>query len=58
MQTKIFEPFFSTKKTHDGTGLGLAIAKEMINNDFKGEIKVESCLDQGTKFIIIFSKEI
>jgi signal transduction histidine kinase len=58
LQTKIFEPFFSTKKVHDGTGLGLAIAKEMINKDFGGEIKVKSQLGQGTKFILILPKEI
>ncbi len=46
---KIFDPLFSTKK--DGTGLGLAITYEIIK-DHGGNIKVESEVGKGTKFII------
>lgn len=47
--SKIFDPLFSTKK--DGTGLGLAITYEIIK-DHGGNIKVESKVGAGTKFII------
>ncbi len=47
--TKIFDPFFSTKK--GGTGLGLAITAKIIEAH-KGEIIVESEEGRGTNFKI------
>ncbi len=50
---KIFEPFFSTKaKEGRGLGIGLASTKNIIEKDFKGTIRVESEINNGTKFII------
>lgn len=48
--SKIFDPFFSTKDA--GTGLGLPITHGIIK-DHGGEIKVQSEVGKGTKFIII-----
>ncbi len=47
--TKIFEPYFSTKKS--STGLGLAICRLMIEEQ-GGTIKVESEVHKGSTFII------
>jgi len=47
--SKIFQPFFSTKK--DGVGMGLAICERIIQNH-DGEIKVNSRFGMGTEFII------
>lgn len=55
-QKKVFDKFFrvSTGNRHDvkGFGLGLAYVKKMIT-ELGGEIRVESHLGKGTKFIII-----
>lgn len=48
--SRIFDPFFSTKKK--GTGLGLAITANIIEAH-KGEIAVESEEDKGTTFKIL-----
>lgn len=45
---RIFDPFFSTKKS---PGLGLSVTYNIIKQH-KGDIRVESKVDQGTVFII------
>jgi two-component system, NtrC family, sensor kinase len=47
----IFEPFFTTKGQIGGTGLGLAISREIIRSH-QGEIRVESTLGHGSRFIV------
>jgi signal transduction histidine kinase len=49
IQSRIFEPFFSTKE--EGIGLGLPIAQRIIE-EHGGEIKLESTLGKGTTFYI------
>ncbi len=52
----LFEPFFTTKPVGKGTGLGLSIVYSIIKNH-KGDIRVESKLSEGTRFIIRLPKE-
>jgi signal transduction histidine kinase len=47
----IFDPFFTTRGMVGGTGLGLAICREIVLSH-RGEIRVESALGQGTRFIV------
>ena len=49
--TRIFDPFFTTKPVGEGTGLGLAITHQIIQQH-GGEIRVDSCLGEGTCFHI------
>lgn len=57
----IFDRFFRSEnvrdKDIDGSGIGLSIAK-MIISSLKGSIKVNSKLNEGTKFIISIPKRI
>jgi two-component system nitrogen regulation sensor histidine kinase NtrY len=48
-KTKMFEPYFSTKKS--GMGLGLAIVNSIIS-DHNGVIRVQDNQPSGAKFII------
>ena len=49
---RIFNPFFTTKPAGSGTGLGLSISYDIVVQEHKGEIKVESKEGEFAEFII------
>ncbi|RQD68226.1 MAG: DUF3365 domain-containing protein [Desulfonatronovibrio sp. MSAO_Bac4] len=49
VKNKIFDPFFSTKKTGESTGLGLSVSYGIIQ-DHGGSIQVQSEPGQGAEF--------
>lgn len=50
---KVFEPFYTTKRTGEGTGLGLSTAYGIVKQS-GGYIFVDSIVGQGTCFTLLF----
>jgi signal transduction histidine kinase len=49
---RVFEPYFTTKKTSGGTGMGLSISHGIIK-EHGGEIRVESTPEKGAVFTVL-----
>lgn len=56
IQTRIFEPFYTTKEVGIGTGLGLSVSYFIIVKRHQGQFKVESKENKGTIFTIILPR--
>ena len=53
IQSRIFDPFFSTKSNLGGTGMGLAMVHSLLHNH-GGHICVETSPASGTRFNLYF----
>jgi signal transduction histidine kinase len=52
LQSKIFEPFYTTKPIGQGTGLGLAISYQIVQEQHQGSLRCHSTHQEGTTFTI------
>lgn len=51
IQSKVFDPFFSTKMDNGGCGMGLTIVERLVKR-LNGRIHFSSSAKQGTSFVI------
>ena len=49
---KVFEPFFTTRRSKGGTGLGLNIVFNIVTQRLGGTIRAMSDEEQGTRFVV------
>jgi signal transduction histidine kinase len=52
IKDKLFQPFFTTKRTGEGTGLGLSISYDIVTQQHGGTIKVASEVGAFTEFTV------
>lgn len=52
--SQVFVPFFTTARMKGGTGLGLHIVHNLVTQNLRGQIEIESQEGQGTTAIITF----
>lgn len=52
--SRVFDPFFTTRREQGGSGLGLNIVYNLVTNSLQGTIAVESKPGAGTTFKIRF----
>jgi signal transduction histidine kinase len=57
LMERIFDPYFTTKKTGEGTGMGLAVTMGIVKNH-GGAIAVSSQPGQGTSFQVLLPRAI
>ncbi|MDK1287333.1 two-component regulator propeller domain-containing protein [Pseudoalteromonas umbrosa] len=49
---KVFDPFYTTRRSAGGTGLGMHIVYNIVTQKLHGEITCQSSHDQGCQFVI------
>jgi signal transduction histidine kinase len=52
IQSRIFNPFFTTKEVGKGTGQGLALVHDIVVKKHGGSVRFETEVGQGTTFIV------
>jgi len=50
---KVFEPFFTTRRTRGGSGLGTYICHNLVTTQLHGTITCDSTPGQGVRFMIV-----
>jgi ligand-binding sensor domain-containing protein/signal transduction histidine kinase len=56
IREKVFNPFFTTKPAGVGTGLGLSLSYDIITQEHKGELLLDTKEGEYTEFVIILPK--
>lgn len=54
LRSKVFEPFFTTRRDQGGSGLGLHILYNLVTRTLGGSVRIDAAADGGALFIIEF----
>lgn len=58
VKKKIFDPFFTTKGQGKGTGLGLSITYNIVYDQHRGSIDIQTKQGEGTTFTVTIPKDV
>lgn len=56
LRSKVFEPFFTTRRNQGGSGLGLHILYNLVTHTLGGSVRIDASADGGALFVIEFPK--
>lgn len=54
LRSKVFEPFFTTRRNQGGSGLGLHILYNLVTRTLGGSVRIDTAADGGALFVIEF----
>ncbi|WP_430459660.1 ATP-binding protein [Thalassolituus sp. LLYu03] len=54
IRSKLFSPFFTTRRAQGGSGLGTSIILDLVTHQLNGSISVTSTPGEGTEFVLRF----
>lgn len=54
LRSKVFEPFFTTRRDQGGSGLGLHILYNLVTRTLGGSVRIDAAEDGGALFVIEF----
>jgi PAS domain S-box-containing protein len=57
-QSKVFDPFFTTRRNKGGTGLGLSVTYNLIVQTLRGKVTMTSKLGEGTVFTVRLPRDV
>ncbi|HXX62730.1 MAG TPA: two-component regulator propeller domain-containing protein [Bacteroidota bacterium] len=57
IREKVFNPFFTTKPAGVGTGLGLSLSYDIITQEHKGELALDTKEGEYTEFVITLPRD-
>ena len=58
LHTRVFEPFFTTRRANGGSGLGLHIVHNIVTQALKGSLTLHSRLGEGTTFTLLLPRSL
>lgn len=54
LRSRVFEPFFTTRRNQGGSGLGLHILYNLVTRTLGGSVRIDTAADGGALFVIEF----
>jgi signal transduction histidine kinase len=58
IQSKVFDPFFTTRLGSGGSGIGLSIVHSLATQGLEGTVRLKSSLGAGCKLTFVIPKTV
>jgi len=58
LRSKVFDPFFTTRRGRGGTGLGLHIVHNLVTETLRGTVRLDPAAERGARFLIRLPRQL